>query len=169
MRVLLRLLRHWRVSKNQGRRLFPASRLGQFHSILEGGMPRHQIRVRLAIEAALPTSDILRSTSARSRACKILARHYMANEVDRGHILIYINLADRQVEIVSQPGMTPTLTAAQWRGLCDHITGGFSAGDPGNGIVNALEELNALLEQASPQSLRQALPVTDDAPPTGPV
>jgi uncharacterized membrane protein len=150
MSIPLRLLQHWRTSKKQGYRLFPANALEHFHSIIEDGAQRHRAYLKLAIEVALPTRVILRNTSARHRACTIFNRHCTGADPERNHILIYINLADRQVEIVTDPRVARILTSEQWQLLCHHITHGFSTGDPSGGIDSALNELNALLERTLP-------------------
>lgn len=147
MATPLRLLKHWRASKKQGCRLFPASALDHFNSIIEDGALRHRVHLKLAIEVALPTQAILRNTSARNRACAIFNRHCNMIGTGRNQVLIYINLADRQVEIVADSGAAQMLTSEQWQSLCDHISQGFLAGDPGSGIGNALKEFNTLLER----------------------
>lgn len=149
-RLLPRLLQHWRFTPSHGRRLFPASALRRFDSIIAEGAPRHRAHLKLAIEVALPTRLILRDISTRSRACALLSQHGWHDAADHCHILIYINLADRQVEIVTDAAAASALIAAQWHGVCDRITQGFSVGEPGSGIDAALNELNALLEQAFP-------------------
>ena len=158
MPVLLRLLRHWRLSKKHGPVLFPTDTLLHFHRLIEAGAPRHRAYLKLAIEVALPTRAVLSRTSARARACALFAQHCAVDKSEcnqdcnpeYSHILIYINLADRQVEIVADTAAAQCLSAGQWGLLCDTITQGFSVGKPDQGVDSALRELNGLLEQAMP-------------------
>lgn len=150
MSTLRRLLKHWRISKKHGIALFPPSVLEHFHRLIEEGVHRHRAHLKLAIEVALPTEAILRNTSTRNRARAIFQQHRTTDGTDRSHLLIYINLADRRVEIVADSAVAQALSAEQWHFLCNQITHGFSTGDPGNGVDSALNELNTLLEQNLP-------------------
>lgn len=151
MTRLRRLLHHWRSSKRQGCKLFPANALDRFQSIIEEGTHRHRAQLKLAIEVAMPARAILSNASARSRACTILELHRTVDETECSHVLIYINLADRKVECVADAAVTQALTAEQWNHLCRHITNGFSSGDPCNGIENALKQFNTFMERALPE------------------
>ena len=146
MQRLHRLLQHWRSTKKQAREIFSASALEHVEHILHHSPPLHRFNVKLAIEVALPAHAVLRKTSARARACTLFARHHPMQDVNHRHTLIYINLADRRVEIINDPLTTQLLAADQWDTVCRHITDGFKNGDPVSGISHALNNLAAMLE-----------------------
>lgn len=148
MHTLHRLLRHWYLSNGHGHRLFSAKALQRFDIILKEGLQQHQARLRLVIEVALPASAVLSKVSARTRAGIVFSQHCTAPDSVSHNVLIYINLADRKVEIITvAPAVQPN-SVEPWRLVCDQITAGFVSGDPIESIANALHGLNAyLLEQ----------------------
>ena len=147
MHTLHRLLRHWYLSNRHGYRLFSPNALQRFDTILQDGMQRHQARLRLVIEVALPTRAVLRNISARTRAGIVFAQHHAMHDSASCNVLIYINLADRKVEIIADAAAGHQLSEEPWGQLCDQITGGFIRGDPTDGIANALHGLNAHLQE----------------------
>ena len=150
MHTLHRLLRHWYLSNRHGHHLFSSKALQHFDTILQEGMQRHQARLRLVIEVALPARAVLRKISARTRAGVVFAQHHVTHHDASCNVLIYINLADRKVEIITDTETGQSLSEGPWRLLCDQITAGFMVGDPVDGVAKALHGLNAhFLEQRS--------------------
>ena len=153
MATLQRMLQHWHSSKKKGRQLFPSSALNRFHNIIAEGAPRHRALLKLAIEVALPISAILRNASSRHRACTIFKQHCICQNGDLSHLLIYINLADKKVEIVVDNAAIQVLSVEQLDIICRRITHGFLKGNPEEGVSAALKELNALLEHTLPSGM----------------
>jgi uncharacterized membrane protein len=149
MRRLSRLLRHWRSSKKTGQRLIPASDLERIERSIYDSQTLNRFHVKVVIEVALSTHAVLRRISTRSRACAIFAQRHPHQDVDYRQIVIYINLADRRVEIINDPATTQLLADAQWRAACDLITRGFASGDAITGILGALHLLATSLENMS--------------------
>jgi uncharacterized membrane protein len=65
-------------------------------------------------------------------------------------ILVYVNLADRKVEIIADRGVTKVLTKQEWQEICRTMTRGFSQGDFHGSTLAALEQLNGLLKERFP-------------------
>ena len=142
-----RLLRRWYTSNKHGRRLFPAEVLCQFDGILCEGTQQHRAGLGLAIEVALPTRALLHRISSRARANALFQQHQGLRDDAPCNVLIYINLADRKVEIITDKPLESSQDAAPWRFLCDQISAGFMQGDPVNAITQALHDLNRHLMQ----------------------
>ena len=159
MGTLQRLLRHWSASNKRGHRLFSPDVLQQLDAILREGTQQHQARLGLAIEVALPTRALLRRVSARERAHAVFEQHRATHDGVSCNVLIYINLADRKVEILTDAESGSSLAVEHWCALCDQITAGFVRGDPVDGIATALHRLNAHLVEHQYTSI--------NTPPTG--
>jgi uncharacterized membrane protein len=67
-------------------------------------------------------------------------------------VLIYLNLADHQLEIVADRGVGRLVQPAEWQAVCDTMTGQLSQGAYRDSAIAALRQLNALLADKLPAS-----------------
>jgi len=65
-------------------------------------------------------------------------------------VLIYLNLADHQVEIVADRGVGRLVQAAEWQAVCDTLTSQLGQGAFRDSTVAAITQLNELLAQKLP-------------------
>ena len=63
---------------------------------------------------------------------------------------VYINLADRKVEIVADRGVNRQVTREQWQEVCRQMTNGYAQGKFEESSLQGLARLNALLAEAMP-------------------
>ena len=150
MQMLSRLLRHATATKATARRLFPAATLQAITEIIRQGEQLHRAEIKLIIETSLSTQNILRKLSARDRARGLFLEHKVWDTEDNGGVLVYVNLADRKVEIVADRGVDRCLTKTEWHAVCKIITDGFAAGIFHDSVIAALVELNDRLQSALP-------------------
>src|SRR5262249_3713927 len=66
---------------------------------------RHGGQLRVAVEAALPLSDLVHGVESRERAIGWFARLRMWDTEHNAGVLIYLLLADRRVELVADRGI----------------------------------------------------------------
>ena len=65
-------------------------------------------------------------------------------------VLIYINLAEHQVDIVADRNAGRRVTPAQWQAVCRTMTAGFADGNFHDSTLQALAQLNDLLQSHFP-------------------
>jgi uncharacterized membrane protein len=160
MTTIARLLKHICTTDAAGRRAFPPSSLKAIEQAIAGGEKSHRAEVRVVIEASLSAQAVLQGQTPRDRA-RILFAHYGVWDTEENcGVLIYINLADRQVEIVADRGVGKAVGAAEWQALCKSMTQGFASGEFEQSTIAALAQLNALLQKLYPDdgSTRNELP-----------
>jgi uncharacterized membrane protein len=150
MNTLSRFFRHLLVTARHGRRAFPDSTLQAIQTAIAHGENRHRAEVRLMIEASLPLHEVLSGTTPRQRACELFTEYRIWDTEENCGILIYINLADHDVEIVTDRAVGRTLDPDAWESVCQMMTGGYRQGKFQDSTVAALEHLNDLLETAFP-------------------
>ena len=104
---------HWRVL-----RIFPPKVLVAIERVIKSGEATHSGQVRFVVEGALDGVPLFRNQSARDRALDIFSHLRIWDTAHNNGVLIYLLLADRQVEIVADRGIDAKVGAAGWRKIC---------------------------------------------------
>jgi uncharacterized membrane protein len=98
----------------------------------------------------MPSEAIWADVSNRQRALALFAEHGVWDTEDNCGVLIYINLAEHQVDIVADRAIGRKINAATWQTICDTLTSGFAQGEFRNSTLAAVDRVNALLRQHFP-------------------
>jgi uncharacterized membrane protein len=118
--------------------------------VIADGETRHRAEVRMIVEPSLPMQGVLSGMSPRERARELFAQYRIWDTEENCGVLVYVNLADHQVEIVADRGVGRVITAGQWEAICRTMTQGFARGAYHDSALAALGRLNALLQQHYP-------------------
>lgn len=145
-----RALRHWFVTRARARRAFPEASLAALAEAIAAGERTHRGEVRLVVEKSLPVSAAWAGVSNRQRAIALFADYGIWDTEDNCGVLIYVNLADRKVDIVADRGIDRKIDAATWQAVCRTMTEGFSHGDYHGAALAAIDQVNALLRRHFP-------------------
>lgn len=151
---LPRLLRHlltpdWRV-----RQCFPRRAMQAVEAAIAASEKTHAGEIRFAVEAALGPVQLLRGESARERAIEVFsALRVWDTELNSG-VLIYVLLADHDVEIVADRGISSRVPQAEWEGICRRMERSFRKGEFEAGTLAAIAEIGTLLDARYPASVR---------------
>ena len=148
--LLARLKRHLLTTSGSGRRAFPSAALKTLEATIAAGEALHRAEVCLIIEPALTLVEVLQQVLARDRARDLFSLHRVWDTEDNCGVLIYINLADRKVEIVTDRAVGRVVDPSDWQALCHTMTHGFARGEFHDSVNAALQKLNALLQQHYP-------------------
>ncbi|GGB97723.1 membrane protein [Oxalicibacterium flavum] len=151
MNKFSRALRHLTSTRFSGRKAFPCEALRAIQHAIEAGEARHRAEIRLIVEAGLSFSDIVAGIGARDRAHELFSQYRIWDTEENSGILIYIDLADHQVEIVADRGVTRLISEQQWQSVCRAMTEGFARGDYRDGVIAGLRQLNDLLQACLPE------------------
>ncbi|BBP04978.1 hypothetical protein TPL01_25930 [Sulfuriferula plumbiphila] len=114
MRVFKHLLHFpWRVH-----RVFPAHTLRAIESAIHDSEQYHCGELRFAVEGALDIAELWHGVSARERALNVFADLRVWDTEHNNGVLIYLLLADRDVEIVADRGIHGHIAAGEWEAVC---------------------------------------------------
>ena len=145
-----RLLRHLFTSSASGRRAYPQQALAEIATAIAAGEASHRGELRLIVEAAMPVELVWARVGNRQRALALFAEHGVWDTEDNCGVLIYVNLAERAVEIVADRAIGRKIEAGTWQSLCATMTNGFANGDFRGSTLAAIEQANALLRTHFP-------------------
>jgi uncharacterized membrane protein len=146
-RIGRHLLEHrWRV-----RRIFPPQVLATIEQAITAGETTHSGQVRFVVEGALDGKPLFRDQPVRERALDIFSHLRIWDTAHNNGVLIYLLLADRQVEIVADRGIDARVGAAGWEKICAGMEHDFSAGNFQRGAIKGIEAVSRQLAAHFPK------------------
>jgi uncharacterized membrane protein len=137
---------HWRV-----RRVFPPQVLSQIEQAIKAGEARHSGQVRFVVEGALDGRPLFTGQSARQRALDIFSQLRIWDTAHNNGVLIYLLLADRDVEIVADRGIDAKVGAAGWQKICAGMETDFRSGNFAGGVIKGIQAVSQQLATYFPK------------------
>jgi uncharacterized membrane protein len=131
-------------------RRFPSHALTAIEEAIAESERGHRAEIRVAIEVALDFRQILGLRSARERALEVFTELRVWDTAERNGVLIYVLLAERDVEIVADSGFDARVSTAEWQRVCTLIEREFAAGRWRDGVLHGIEAATALLVREFP-------------------
>ncbi len=146
-----RLIRHVAATHWRTRMLFPGAALDAIEQAIGRVELAHQGELRFAIETALSPLHILNSVVPRARALEVFAQlRVWDTELNNG-VLIYVQVADRDVEIVADRGFEGRVSPPEWEAVCRLMEEDFRAGRFEAGSVAGVLAIGDLLSRHFPR------------------
>jgi len=146
-RIGRHLLEHrWRV-----RRIFPPQGLTAIEQAIRTGEATHSGQVRFVVEGALDGAPLFRDQPARERALDIFSQLRIWDTAHNNGVLIYLLLADRDVEIIADRGIDTRVGAAGWEKICAEMEGSFRAGNFAGGTIKGIQAVSRQLATHFPR------------------
>ncbi|MET0961294.1 MAG: TPM domain-containing protein [Noviherbaspirillum sp.] len=161
MNTLKRLWRHLTTTRATGRRAFPKEVLAEIQQTIARGEQLHRAEVRIIIEPGLPLADVLDGMHPRARARELFSDYRVWDTEENFGVLIYLDLADHQVEIVADRGVGRLVQPEEWQAICDTMTRELRRGAYRDSTIAALEQLTVLLQQKLPAGGQRANQLSD--------
>ncbi len=142
---ILRLLRHLLMPDWRVRQCFPQRTLLAVGTAIATSERSHAGEIRFAVEAALTPAQLLRGETARDRAIEVFSAQRVWDTEENSGVLIYVLLADRDVEIVADRGFNVCVSPDEWEAICKSMEKAFGAGEFEAGTLAAIAEIGDLL------------------------
>jgi uncharacterized membrane protein len=146
-RIGKHLLEHrWRV-----RRIFAPEVLAAIEQAIKAGEATHSGQIRFVVEGALDGAPLFRNQSARERALDIFSHLRIWDTAHNNGVLIYLLLADRNVEIIADRGIDAKVGAAGWEKICKAMETDFRAGNFAGGVIKGIAAVSRQLAAHFPK------------------
>jgi uncharacterized membrane protein len=145
----MRLLRHVAAPHWRTRLKFPKSTLDAIEAAVSRAERMHQGEICFAIETALAPLHVVNDLTSRARALEVFGRLHVWDTEHNNGVLIYVQLADRDVEIVADRGLR-AVSPAEWEGVCRLMEDHFKAGRFEAGSVAGVDAVGTLLARHYP-------------------
>jgi uncharacterized membrane protein len=147
---LKRLGRHVLHGNRALRRRFPPPVLASIESAVGRSETIHGGEIRFVVEASLPWDAVWTGLTPRQRAMDVFAQCGVWDTEENNGVLIYVLLADRDVEIVADRGLNKKIVPAQWEDVCRVMETHYRQGHFEKGSLAGLEMVTQLLARHFP-------------------
>ena len=136
---------HWRAKQ-----IFPQNVLDRIEQAIKQSEATHSGQVRFVVEGALDGAPLFRNQSARERALDVFAHLRIWDTAQNNGVLIYLLLADRDVEIIADRGIDAKVGAAGWETICRAMEAEFRSGRFERGVINGIAAVSRELAKHFP-------------------
>lgn len=135
----------WRLS-------FPTDVLNDIEKAVKHSESQHNGELRFAIENSLAPSWVWHGMAAHHRASEVFSNLKVWDTEENSGVLIYIQLADREVHILADRGINKCVEQSEWDKIAQIMQNAFRQGAFRQGSVQGVEEITRLLATHFPAS-----------------
>ena len=147
---LERWFRHVFTGRRALVRAFPPRTLAAIEQAVTESEQGHGGEIRFAIEHALDPAEAWAGKTPRTRALEVFAGLGVWDTELNNGVLIYVLLADHDVEIIADRGFNGRVDLAQWDAICNLMEAKFALGEFEAGSVAAVREVGRLIGEHYP-------------------
>jgi uncharacterized membrane protein len=147
---LARLFKHLLMPPWLAARRFGPALVAEIGAAVEVAEAGQRGEIRFVVEGPLPWADLRHGRSARQRAAELFGSLGVWDTEENSGVLIYVQLVDRQVEILADRGIAAKVPQAEWDAICRDMETAFAAGDYRGGALAAIRRAGALLTEHFP-------------------
>jgi uncharacterized membrane protein len=146
-----RIVRHLMATQWRINRAFPSDTLIAIDRAIKASEATHRGEIRFVVEGALDTVPLLRGQAARERAIDVFSQLRIWDTERNNGVLIYLLLADRDVEIVADRGIDAKVGTEEWERICRKMEAAFRQADFEGGVVGGIQAVTRHLSEHFPQ------------------
>ena len=150
VKTLTRIVRHTLTPAWRARQVFPPHVLQAIAEAIRLCETRHRGEIRFVVEAALDFLPLVRQQTARERAIEVFSQLGIWDTEHNNGVLIYLLLADRDVEITADRGINRHVGNEEWQILCQDMERAFSAQRYQEGVIQGIHAISAHLARHYP-------------------
>lgn len=153
-----RIIRHLATPPWRVRQVFRRATMQAIERAIRESERMHRGQICFAVEAALDTLPLLRGQTARERAIEVFSQLRVWDTEHNNGVLIYLLLADHDVEIVADRGIHARVGAEAWERVCREMEAAFRAGRFEEGALAGIRAVGVLLAQHFPGAGANEIP-----------
>lgn len=146
----LRTCRHLLATRWGTRRRFNAAVRARIEAAIAAAERRHAGEIRFAIETALDLPELWYGVTPRQRAVDVFGQLGVWDTAGNNGVLIYVLMADHDVEIVADRAIAARVDKAEWDAVCREMEREFRAGRYAEGAEAGIAGVGGLLAKHFP-------------------
>lgn len=154
--AMKRFLTHLFLGPTLLRRCFPPHDLERITTAIAEGERGHRAEIRFCVEGALDLGELLRKVSPRECAIEAFSDLRVWDTEHNNGVLIYLLLAERDIEIVADRGVNAKVPPAEWEAICRLIEEGLRSGRCADAVITGIKRISALLATHFPPDGRRS-------------
>lgn len=148
----MRILRHLITGQLAVKRAFPPATLTVIEQAIAHSETLHGGEIIFAVEASLDLPLLLQNQIIRERAIDVFSLLRVWDTEHNNGVLIYLLMADHDVEIVADRGIHAKVDPVIWETACDAMKTAFKHGQFEQGVLAGIDLSTQVLQQFFPAS-----------------
>lgn len=156
-----RILRHVFHTRGALKRAFPDRVLLAIERAISESEAKHAGEISFVVEGALDGAPLYSNHSTRERALEVFSSMRVWDTEQNNGVLIYVLLAEREVELVADRGISSKVAAEAWQQICDALQAAFRDSAHEQGVLSAITKISSLLAAHYPPVLGRANQLSD--------
>ncbi len=149
---IIRFVKHMFSHPWQVKHHFSVEALRTIEKAISASEKQHAGEIRFAVEAGLHPYEILCKKTPKKRAIELFGRLNIWDTEHNNGVLIYLLLADRDVEIVADRGIDKHVGHDGWEAICREMEALFKKAEFEAGVLQGIANISAVLLQHFPQT-----------------
>jgi uncharacterized membrane protein len=145
-----RMLRHLLIPRWRLYRYFPQGSLQAIEAAIRAAERTHGGEIRFAIETSLDFRRLWSGETSRQRAHAVFSRLRVWDTERNNGVLIYVLLADRQIEIIADRGFAGRVGDEEWQAACRCMETEFCARQFEAGALAGVRRVSTLIARHFP-------------------
>jgi uncharacterized membrane protein len=146
-----RIGRHLLANRSRVSKAFPPSSLAAIERAIKDSEATHSGQIRFVVEGALDGAPLLRNQSARARALDLFSHLRIWDTAHNNGVLIYLLLADRDVEILADRGIDAKVDQVEWKNICAMMEAEFGRGNFEAGVLKGIAAVSQHMAKHFPK------------------
>ena len=142
-----RILRHLFTGPRAVRRIFPDTALAAIEKAIRQSEISNDGEIVFAVEAALDTLPLIADQPARERAIEVFSQLRVWDTEHNNGVLIYLLLADHDVEIIADRGIAGRVGNEAWEAICHEMETAFRQGRFEAGVITGIGAIGTHLQE----------------------
>lgn len=147
---MLRIIKHLLIPDWWAQRVFDGGALTRIEAAVAQSERQHRGELRFAVEGARDPRALLRGMTSRARALEVFSQLRVWDTEENSGVLIYVQLIDRDIEIIADRGINHCVAQAEWRAICSRMQTAFREDRFEAGALAGIGEVTALLAHHFP-------------------
>ena len=145
-----RIMKHLLMNRWQVKRAFSSQALLAIEGAIKKSEMTQMGEICFVVEGALDNGPLFKGQSARARAIDVFSQLRIWDTEHNNGALIYLLLADRDVEIIVDRGIHTKVAAKEWENICHTMELAFKEADYESGALSGIRAVTAQLEKHFP-------------------
>jgi uncharacterized membrane protein len=150
----MRALRHLLALPGAVSRAFSDGSFDVIEQAIRRSEQMHDGEIRFAVESALEPLHLWRGKTARERAIEAFAELRVWDTERNNGVLLYLLLADRDVEIVADRGFNGKVAAEEWESVCRRMETALREGRHADAVIGGVEAVSQIIARHFPPGAR---------------
>ena len=140
-----RMLRHWLTPAWRTQLVFPARVMRTITEAIRQSETEHRGEIRFVVEASLDFMALMRNQTARERALEVFSHLGIWDTEHNNGVLVYLLLADHDVEIIADRGINSHVNRDEWQDICHDMENAFREKRFEEGVIAGINAIRGCL------------------------